>query len=76
MAGTFLRRLLFLSINSISRKPQMWVTRFLVVAAALLALNACGPMPYYSNYPADGSRIDHPPPASGPTIGFGVGIGH
>jgi hypothetical protein len=51
----------------------MWLTRF-AVFAALLTLTACGPMPYYSNYPRDISNIDRP--VSGPTLGFGAGAGH
>jgi hypothetical protein len=49
--------------------------RFTILAVAAFGLSACGPMPYYSNYPPDGSNIDRPHPVSGPTIGIGVGPG-
>jgi hypothetical protein len=59
----------------------MWLTRFTVAAAAILALSGCiAPAPYYSSYPAYGYGYGSPGyygPAyvAGPTISIGGGGG-
>lgn len=53
----------------------MW--RFMVLAAAMCMLSACGgPMPWYSNMPRDPASVTDTHPVSGPTFEIGGGPKH
>jgi hypothetical protein len=62
----------------------MWITRFTVAAAAILALSGCvvAPAPYYSSYPTYGYGYGYGNPGyygpayvAGPTLAIGIGGG-